>query len=155
MQNMRLGVTRCQGITTSGERCKKRGRFPKGYCLIHVAQAKKIGVSGYATFAGAAAATVTVIEKIIEALPYFMGDVNKQGIFKKDAVELLEMGRFRELDGLLAKQGRSMPQRLQEKARHQILQFHALLPQLDTLSEIKRRELGREISKRLHKDDAI
>lgn len=153
MRNKRFDLARCQGITNDGERCKKRGRFPKGYCPVHVAQAKKRGLREYATFAGAAAATATVIEKIVELLPYFMGHVPHHGSFKKDAVELLEMGRFRELDGILNKQSRLMPRRLQEKTRRQILQFHALLPQLDKLSEIKRRELGKEISKRLGEDD--
>ncbi len=153
MQQKRLDVVRCQGITNSGERCKKRGRFPKGYCPVHVSQAKKIGLGGYATFAGAAAATVTVIEKIVELLPYFMGHVPHHGRFEKDARELLEDGRFRELDRLLVKQSRSAPRRIQEKMRRPLTQLHASLPHLDRLTESKQRELGREISKRFDENN--
>lgn len=149
MRNKRLDVARCQGITQSGERCKKRGRFSRGFCRIHVSQAKKRGLGGYATFVGAAAATVTVIEKIVELLPYFTGHTPHHGDFVEELSDLLKDGRFRDVDQALIVQSRSLPQQLQQKARRQISQFHALQRQFDRLNESKRRELGQEISERL------
>ncbi|WP_417409908.1 DUF5763 domain-containing protein [Hoeflea sp.] len=152
MPNKPLDLSRCQGIANSGERCKKRGRFPRGFCPLHISQAKRRGFGNYATAAGAAAATVTVIEKILEWLPLITGHTPQNGGFKEEILDLLETGNFREIDRAIATKSWMVPPRLKEKARRHAVRFHALQPQLDRLNESERRTLGAEVSKMLDLD---
>jgi hypothetical protein len=137
---------RCKALTKKGERCRKVGRFSKGYCPIHASQAEKNRLNKYATTAGAAAATFTVVEKIIELIPYFMAHVPHHGKFQQEALNFLEHGDFHGFELMCTRQSRLMPPRTKKTLRALLTSLHQLTSRIDKLPEIQRQVVARDLT---------
>ncbi|MGH1466833.1 MAG: hypothetical protein ACRBBQ_15890 [Cognatishimia sp.] len=113
---------------------------------MHASQAKKNRLGRYATAAGATAATVTIVEKIIELIPYFMAHVPHHGELQKEAMDFLEQGDFRGFELTCTRLNRLMPPRTKITMRALLTSLHQLASRVDKLPETQRLAIARDIT---------
>ncbi|MGB3469761.1 MAG: DUF5763 domain-containing protein [Erythrobacter sp.] len=148
MRRNRNDVTRCEGITKSGERCKNRGRYPKGYCPLHIEQARRLSsLTKGATLATIGAGAITIIEKTIEIWPSIFGGPGANGtqMMMRDCLINGEFDRLRQVaesqGGPISLNRRRMVSKPHQLAKH--------LSRLEKLNVSDRQQAGRAIAKTL------